>query len=322
MDIHHVERADGHDLRDAALARRSQSVGPRREEPADELVRQLGRREVEDTHEHPARGRCFESTATAPRRMDDDDFVAVLLQPRSRAFDARCRDAEHARRDDRSIDRIDGQHARSNHAGESLRRAREHRATDAVQPRDVRDGVHDQDVARSDEVRDLARRERADQHLRHADGQRAHRSGSDGRARAATEAEDAGETTVRVPLARQHFSSARSECHRLATIRTRSNALECGIRRRENLLTRDVRRNLGTSEATRVDQRDLDSRRAQHAADEVGFPTLGVEGGEQEDAHGLGEDAGRPGSHTMDIRLVHRTAPSSERGVRRKASPV
>ncbi len=96
-EVHHVERAERHDLRHARCARRLQPVGACGEHAADELVRELRRRRVEHAGEEPVAHERLERLSACARRVEHEHLVAELLETLARARHARRRDAEHRR---------------------------------------------------------------------------------------------------------------------------------------------------------------------------------------------------------------------------------
>ena len=79
-EVDHVERAEGDDLRKPELSGRLEPIGAGREDAADEVVRELRRRDVEDTREEAASRQRLERLAARARRVKDENLVAELLE--------------------------------------------------------------------------------------------------------------------------------------------------------------------------------------------------------------------------------------------------
>ena len=69
----------------------------------DELVRQLGRRDVEHAFDDAVGNERFHGHAAGPRRVEDEHFVIPLFQNAPCRTHARRRDPEHRRRDQRLV---------------------------------------------------------------------------------------------------------------------------------------------------------------------------------------------------------------------------
>jgi hypothetical protein len=147
-EVHHVERADGHDLRNALPPRRRQAIGPCGEHAADHFVTPLGRGHIDDArniavgnqplHRPPARAGRVKDQHVEPRRLE-------LLTHHGHA---RRRHAEHRRRKERPIGvrLVRLERSGSDHAGNRSGRVRENASRQRVQPRDVDDGIHHREV--------------------------------------------------------------------------------------------------------------------------------------------------------------------------------
>ena len=84
-EVDHVQRAERDDLRDAGAPDRLQAVGPGREDAADEVVGQLGRRDVERADQEAAGGQRLEGLPARAGGVEDEHLVAELLQALARA---------------------------------------------------------------------------------------------------------------------------------------------------------------------------------------------------------------------------------------------
>ena len=100
-EVDHVERAEGDDLRQPELAGRLQPVGAGGEHTADQLVRQLGRRQVEDAGEEAAARERLHRLPARAGGVEDEHLVAELLQPLARPGHAGRGHSEHRRADQR-----------------------------------------------------------------------------------------------------------------------------------------------------------------------------------------------------------------------------
>ena len=207
---------------------------------ADELVRELRRRDVEHAREQSFARERFQRASAGTGRVEDEHLVAGLLEHLARALDAGRRHAEHARRYERAIVPVLGHLAGLHHPRHRLRGAREHGAADAIEAEDVDHRVQHQDVLRADEVTDRARGERAHHQLRHAERQRAHRRRSDRRARGAADSDHAGDAALAMAAQRDDRRAFRSARDGLAAIAARAHRRERRARGLEDLLARDV----------------------------------------------------------------------------------
>ena len=121
--------------------------------------------------------------------MEHQHLVAVVGQHAAGAVDAGRRIAEHRRGNQRPLlpgDRRLG----AEHAGDGARRVGVHRGADAVDAGHVDDRRHHDDVLRPDDRPHVARGNRGDHHLGHAEGQGAHSRRGDRRAATAARAQD------------------------------------------------------------------------------------------------------------------------------------
>ena len=79
-EVDHVERPQGDDLRDSELAGGLQPLGARRENSADELVGQLGRRDVQRGGDEPGAHERLHRLPARSRGVEDEHLVAELLE--------------------------------------------------------------------------------------------------------------------------------------------------------------------------------------------------------------------------------------------------
>ncbi len=98
-EVHHVERSERDDLRDAAPSRRLEPIGHGDEHAARDEVAELGRRDVERAGDEPGLDQLLHRAATRTGLMEDEDLVAELLEPLPCGRDRCRRDAEHRGRD-------------------------------------------------------------------------------------------------------------------------------------------------------------------------------------------------------------------------------
>ena len=96
----------------------------------------------------------------------------------------------------------------AHHAGHGVGGVGEDRARDPVEALDVRDGMHQRQVARPHVGPHVARGHRGDEQLGDADGQRAQHGRDDGRAAAAAEAHDAVATALPSPASHERGRAA------------------------------------------------------------------------------------------------------------------
>ena len=98
-EVHHVERADRADVRDARRRRtRPSRCGPADEHAADQLVGDLGRRQVEHRRQQARRGELFQRLPARAGGVEDEAVVARFERARH-GLHARRRDAEHRQAD-------------------------------------------------------------------------------------------------------------------------------------------------------------------------------------------------------------------------------
>ena len=191
-EVDHVERAERDDLRDAARGPTASSrSGPGREDAADEFVGQLGRRDVEHAGQVAAGRQRLERLPAGAGGVEDEHLVAELLQPLARARDARRRDAEHRRADQRALAAALGHRRRAPCPRSRRRRSPRICAEIWLIAGDVDDRVGHRDVDGADVRARVARGDRRDDQLRHADRQVAHRLRRDRRVARAADRGDA-----------------------------------------------------------------------------------------------------------------------------------
>ena len=101
--VDHIQRPDRDHLRDPASARCGQTIGARRECPADQFVSKLRRRDIEYPCKHSVRNQAFHRLAPDTRRMKNDDFIPRLLEHLSSPLDTRSGHSKHRSRNQWSI---------------------------------------------------------------------------------------------------------------------------------------------------------------------------------------------------------------------------
>ena len=170
-EVDHVERAERDHLRQPELAGRLQPVGAGGEHAADQLVRQLGRRQVEDAGEEAAARERLHRLPARAGGVEDEHLVAELLQPLARPGHRRGRHAEHRRADQRPPSPLSGT-LDLRHPGDRAGGVREDPLRDPVQAGDVHDRVGHRDVARADVRPRVPGGDGGDDQLGHADRQR------------------------------------------------------------------------------------------------------------------------------------------------------
>ncbi len=151
-EVDHVERADAHDLGNSAPAGGLQPVGPGGEDAADQLVGQLGRRQVEHAGDLAVADQTFHRLAADAGGVEDEHLAPARFEQFASPVDAGGRHAEHRRGDDRPVARRLGPWA-VRRPGPSRpgrgRRWRE-RSGSAIQAGEVGDRVDHHDVAAAD----------------------------------------------------------------------------------------------------------------------------------------------------------------------------
>ena len=175
-EIHHIQRAQRDDLRHSSACGGFEPVRTRGENPAYELVRELGGREVEDPIEESRGYETLHRASPCARCMEHVRRAVVRREERSCTRHRGGRHPEHRDRDPlalippprrlrlrlhpgRGRGRVRLTHSllvRPRHARDRARRVLEDRAEDVVQARDVHDAVHDRDVRVLDEGTDVS----------------------------------------------------------------------------------------------------------------------------------------------------------------------
>src|SRR5690606_21570954 len=94
-EVDHVERAERYHLRYALLPRDLETVGPGREHPANQIIGELGGRDVEHTAEETALHQRLHRLPAGAGGVEHQDLVALLLQHLTRSRHTWGRHAEH-----------------------------------------------------------------------------------------------------------------------------------------------------------------------------------------------------------------------------------
>ena len=164
----------------AAADDRAEAVVGRREHAAHQEIADLGRGEIDRRPASMPESTSFSierpPTPVAWKTRHSKSFAQVGRD----LLHGRRRHAEHGEADRRqSAGALRSDLAlivqtRLHHAGDGVGAVGEHRARDRIEALHVGDRIHHRDVGRADIGADVARRDRRDHQLRHADGQGAH----------------------------------------------------------------------------------------------------------------------------------------------------
>ena len=149
------------DLRHAAQSRGRQAVRPGAQDAADQFVRQFGGGDVEHAANQAIVDERFHRLAAGAGGVEDEHFVTGLLRDLPGGLDARGGHAEHGRGEERLV----VHHPRVATRGlacftmpiMAAAAFVQDDAADAVEPADVHDAVHHQNVANADVVPHLRR---------------------------------------------------------------------------------------------------------------------------------------------------------------------
>ena len=219
------------------------------------LVGELGRREIEHAVDQAFGDERLHGLAAAARGVEDEHFVTGALEHGTRALHARCRHAEHRRRDDRLVGGRGCRGRQRHQTSHRPRRLRQHGPADAVDAGDVRHGIQHEDVLVAHELANGPGRQRAEHHLGHAQGQRAHRRGRDRGPGRTTQAEHTAELARGEGFAGQMRGAGRRERHGLAPIGTPPDVFERRAGEREDAIPGDISRNGWLPERANVHER-------------------------------------------------------------------
>ena len=180
-EVDHVERAERHDLREARARGGLEARGARAEDPADELVRELGGREVEHAVEEAGGGEPLERTPAGAGRVEDVGRARVAGEQRARVRHRGGGDAEHRDRNalgarsrwdwEDGLGPSESRLVCTCHARDRAGGVFEDGAQDVVEPRDVDDGIHDRDVRVAHEGPDVACGHRAHEEFGETEGE-------------------------------------------------------------------------------------------------------------------------------------------------------
>ncbi len=218
--------------------------------------------------------------------MEDEDLVAMRLEPLASRLHAGRGDAIHRGRHDRSSRQRGAEAGRGvGHARDGSGGVGEDPLRELVEPSDVHHRVHERDVGCADVRARIPRGHRRDQHLGHTDGQRLHGRGRDRRASRPADRGDAVEAAFRVESAHDLGRAASHGHHRRSAVsrsRQRSSSLACCCR---HVISRDVCDRAVCDPAAAadagVDEDDLAAVLDDPVAQVAHLGTLGVECPEQ-----------------------------------------
>ena len=107
-EVHHVERPQADDLRQADPPGHLQPPRPRGQDTTHEVVGQLGGGEVAHPGQQARLGEFLHGSATRPGGVEDQHLVAEVGQGVAGLVRGRGRHAEHGDRDDRFVAGGDG----------------------------------------------------------------------------------------------------------------------------------------------------------------------------------------------------------------------
>ena len=338
-EVDHVERAERDHLRQSELARRLQPVRPCRQHAADEVVRELGRRQVEDAGEKAAAGQRLHRQTARTGGVEHEHLVPQLLEPLARPRHRRSRDPEHRRPNQRGA--ASGGRRRSprdrdpGHPRDRAGRVRQDPLRDPVQPGDVDDRVGHRHVVRPDVRARVPGCDGGHDQLRDADRQRLGGGGADRRVARAADGED----PVEPPLLVQPLGDRRSPAaHRLdggAPVACLAQDGDVGAGRGRDLRLCDVGGDLRLEDA-RVDDQHVDALLAQTVAQVPVLLSLRVQRAQEDDGRHVDQLFARPErdsrrdssrcswsrSRSSDHSRRWRSSRSSRRSRRRSCLPV
>ena len=141
-EVHHVERADRHDLRNPRPSCRPESIRPGAEHATYDLVAPLGGRHVHDAGDIAVVDQPLHGATASARRVEDEHVEPGALQALAHGGHGRCGHTEHRGGEEGSIaccgfGRVPT--ALGNHARNRARRVAEDSARQRIQARDVDD---------------------------------------------------------------------------------------------------------------------------------------------------------------------------------------
>ena len=283
-EVDHVEGSEGDDLGNPRGAGSGQAIRARGEDPADELVGELGGRQVEDSREPAVGGELLQRPSSGAGGVEDQGLVPEAVEDFARLVDGRRRQPEHRQRDDRL-----GLPAALRppplvllgHAGRCGRGVAEDLAGHAVDSRHVHHRVHHRDVGLPDVGRDVAAGHGRDEEFREADGKCPHRPGGHGRpARAA-----GGQNRVDVPAASpgrdDRRGATRHDVHGRAPIGAPAQVRDVLACSPSHVGGGHV--GLGVGQRADVDRQDRGSPRPNARGEVLAFHALRVESSNQSD---------------------------------------
>src|SRR5207244_5827035 len=157
-EVHHVQRADRSDIRHLGTRERHKAILGTGADAADQEIRNLGRRYVNDSRQEATIDQLFHRLPANPGRMEYEAFV-VALQCCAYLVDARRGHAEHGEPDLLLVGHRTW-HLALDHAGDGVCRVAQHDTTDAVDPCNIGDRIHHADVTGADIGSHIPRSER------------------------------------------------------------------------------------------------------------------------------------------------------------------
>ena len=293
--IYHVEAAWGDDHGDVRLGGGVHTLGAGVKIAADEFVGPFGRGDIKDAGDDAALDDRFHDASTRAGGGEDQDFVTSGFEDLLGFGDTGGRVAELAGDDEglRGADFGDG----ADHAADRAGGAGEDDAREAVQARHVGDARHHRDVLRAEVRGDIACGQGRDHQLREAEGQGAHRGGTDGRTAAAAERDDAVDLTFAGEFGHAGRGGLGHGHDAFAAILLCHQAGQVDARRSGDLLTGDIGLHRGGAAGADVDQQRLVAVLDDERGHEGMFFALGIKRTENCDrGHGLRRTYASPGS--------------------------
>ena len=187
------------------------------------MIGDFRRREVDDAREKAGIDELLHRSAADAGRVEDQTFQSFAQRSRDLLHAGR-RDAEHGQSDrGQTAPCARGRprcgETRLDHADHRLRAIAEHLTRDRVQALDVGHRIHHRDVGWADIAADIARGDRRDQDLGHADRQRPHARRDERGAAGAAGGDDAGDIALALDPALERLGHRR---HRRAAIAGRT----------------------------------------------------------------------------------------------------
>ena len=94
-EIDHIERTQGKHIRHAGIEDRLEPRRPARQNPANDHVRNLGRRDVENAPDQPGFNELLHGVSACPRGMENQAVEPLPFECFPHPGDTRCGYAEH-----------------------------------------------------------------------------------------------------------------------------------------------------------------------------------------------------------------------------------